>query len=212
MLSDRAAGNWAWARGAGDAIDLALLGAAASSPDADRRRIAAATAGVLGVAAFDAYAGRRLTSPQSGPAPRIAVTETITLHSSPAEVYRFWRNLQNVPRFLSHIESVSTMSDRVSHWVAKAPAGANIEWDTEIVDDQPGHRIGWRTLPGSPVTHEGMVSFEPAAAGRATVLRIEMLYLPPRSRIGLRIARSFGRDPALRIAEDLLQLEQLLKR
>jgi uncharacterized membrane protein len=212
MLSERAPGRWAWARVAGDAIDLALLGAAANSPDTDPRRIAAATAGVLGVAALDTYASQRLTSPQFAPAPRIAVVETITIHSPPAELYRFWRNLENLPRFLSHLESVSNVSDRISHWVAKAPAGASVEWDTEIVDDRPGHRIGWRALPGSPVTHEGMVSFEPVAAGRATVLRIEMLYRPPRSRVGMRIARSFGRDPALRIAEDLLQLEQLLKR
>jgi uncharacterized membrane protein len=212
MLSERAPGNWAWARIAGDAMDLALLGAAASSPDADPRRVAAAAAGVLGVAALDAYAGQRLTSPQSSRAPRIAVMETITIHSTPAEVYRFWRNLPNLPRFMSHLESVANVSDRISHWVAKVPAGASVEWDAEIVDDRPGQRIGWRSLPGSPVTHEGMVSFEPAAAGRATVLRIEMLYLPPRSRIGLRIARSFGGDPALRIAEDLLHLEQLLKR
>ena len=92
-----------------------------------------------------------------------------------------------------------------------APAGAGVEWDTEIVDDQPDRRIGWRTLPSSQVTHEGMVSFEPATAGHGTVLRIEMLYLPPKGRVGLRIARSFGKEPALQIANDLRRLEQLLK-
>lgn len=211
MLSQRAPGNWAWARVAGDAMDLALLGAAASSPDADPRRIAAATAGVLGVAALDAYVGQRLTSSHSAAAPRIGVIHTATIDSPPGEVYRFWRRLENLPRFLSHLESVSNVSDRISHWVASAPAGAGVEWDAEIVDDQPGRRIGWRTLPGSQVTHEGRVSFESAIGGRSTVLRIEMLYVPPAGKVGMRIARSFGADPALQIADDLRRLEQLLE-
>jgi uncharacterized membrane protein len=210
MLADRAPGNWVWARVAGDAMDLALLGAAASSPDADPRRIAAAAAGVLGVAALDAYAGQRLTAPQSAAAPRIAVIQTATLDSTPGQLYRFWRKLENLPLFLSHLESVSRVSDRVSHWIARAPAGASVEWDAEIVDDQPDRRIGWRTLPGSQVTHEGMVSFEPATVGRGTVLRLEMLYLPPPGKLGLRIARSFGKEPSLQIADDLQRLEQLL--
>lgn len=211
MLSERAPGNWAWARVAGDAMDLALLGAAASAPDADPRRIAAATAGVLGVAALDVYAGQRLTATQFSEAPRIAVMRTVSLGSTPGELYRFWKNFENLPLFMSHLQSVSRVSDRVSHWVAKAPAGASVEWDAEIVDDQPGRRIGWRTLPGSEVTHEGMVSFEPETGGRGTVLRIEMLYRPPAGKVGLRIARSFGAEPALQLAEDLQRLEQLLK-
>jgi uncharacterized membrane protein len=211
MLSERAPGNWAWARVAGDAMDLALLGAAASAPDADPRRLAAATAGVLGVAALDVYASQRLTATQFAAVPRIAVKQTVTLNSTPAELYLFWKNFENLPLFLSHLESVSRVSDRVSHWVAKAPAGASVEWDVEIVDDQPGRRIGWRTLPGSQVTHEGMVSFEPATVGRGSVLHIEMLYLPPQGKVGMRIVRSFGREPALQIADDLQRLAQLLE-
>ena len=210
MLSERAPGNWAWARVAGDAMDLALLGAAASAPDADPRRLAAATAGVLGVAALDVYASQRLTATQFAAALRIAVMQTVTLNCTPAELYRFWKNFENLPLFLSHLESVSRVSDSVSHWVAKAPAGASVEWNVEIVDDQPGRRIGWRTLPGSQVTHEGMVSFEPATVGRGSVLHIEMLYVPPAGKVGTRIARSFGPDPALQIAGDLRRLEQLL--
>lgn len=211
MLSQRAPGNWAWARFAGDAVDLALLGAAASAPAANPRRIAAATAGVLGVAALDAYVGQRLTSAHAAEGPRIGVIHTANIDSTPGEVYRFWRHLENLPRFLSHLESVSNVSDRVSHWVASTPAGPGVEWDAEIVEDRPGRRIGWRTLPGSQVTHEGMVSFESAIGGRSTVLRIEMLYLPPAGKVGTRIARSFGADPVVQIADDLRRLERLLK-
>jgi uncharacterized membrane protein len=210
ILSERAPGAWAWARVAGDAIDLALLGAATSSPDADPRRIAVATAGVLGVAALDVYSGQRLTASQST-APAISVTQAITINSPPAELYGFWKNVENLPLFMEHLQSVSQVDERVSHWVAKAPAGTCIEWDAEIVDDQPERRLGWRTLPGSQVTHEGMVSFEPATVGRGSVLHIEMLYLPPQGKVGMRIVRSFGREPALQIADDLQRLAQLLE-
>jgi len=211
LLSERAPGAWAWARVAGDAMDLALLGAATSSPDADPRRIAAATAGVLGVTGLDVYSGQRLTATQSAAAPRIAVTETITVNSAPEELYRFWKNLENLPLFMDHLESVSEVNARVSHWVAKAPAGTSVEWDAEIVDDQPERRIGWRTLPGSQVIHEGMVSFEPATAGRGTIVRVDMLYIPPAGKVGVWIARMFGEEPALQVADDLRRLKQLLE-
>jgi uncharacterized membrane protein len=210
ILSERAPGAWAWARVAGDAIDLALLGAATSSPDADPRRIAVATAGVLGVAALDVYSGQRLTASQST-APAISVTQAITINSPPAELYGFWKNVENLPLFMEHLQSVSQVDERVSHWVAKAPAGTCIEWDAEIVDDQPERRLGWRTLPGSQVTHEGMVSFEPATADRGTVVRVEMLYVPPAGKAGMWIARLFGEEPALQVADDLRQLKQLLE-
>jgi uncharacterized membrane protein len=211
LLSERKPGAWAWSRVAGDAMDLALLGAATRSPDADPRRIAMATAGVLAVAALDVYAGRRLQATQSDEAPQIAVTRSVIINSSPGELYRFWKNLENLPLFMEHLESVSALNDRVSHWIAKAPAGACVEWDAEIVDDQPDRRIGWRTLPGSQVTHEGMVSFERATSGRGTIVRIEMLYRPPAGKVGMRIARLFGEEPALQIDDDLRRLKQLLE-
>jgi uncharacterized membrane protein len=211
LLSERAPGAWAWARVAGDAMDLALLGAATSSPDADPRRIAATTAGVLGVTALDVYSGQRLAATASAAAPRIAVTHTITINSAPDELYRFWKNLENLPLFMEHLESVSEVNERVSHWIAKAPAGVSVEWDAEIVDDQPERSIGWRTLPGSQVKHEGMVSFEPAAGGRGTIVRVDMLYVPPAGKVGVWIARMFGEEPALQVADDLRRLKQLLE-
>jgi len=211
LLSERMPATWAWSRVAGDAIDLALLGAATRAPDSDPRRIAVAAAGVAAVMALDVYASRRLQASQSDTAPQIAVTRSVTINSTPTELYRFWKGLENLPLFMEHLESVSQVSDRVSHWVARAPAGTSVEWDAEIVEDQPDRRIGWRTLPGSQVTHEGMVSFEPAPAGRGTVVRIEMLYCPPAGKVGMQIARLFGEEPALQIDDDLRHLKQLLE-
>jgi uncharacterized membrane protein len=211
LLSERAPGTWAWSRVAGDAMDLALLAAASRSPDADPRRIAIAATGVLSVTALDVYASQRLVASQSAGAPQIAVTQTVTINATPQELYQFWNNVENLPLFMEHLESVSRTSGRASHWVARAPAGTCVEWDAEIVDDQPDRRIGWRTLPGSQVTHEGMVSFEPATAGRGTIVCIEMLYRPPAGKVGAQIARLLGEEPSLQINEDLRRLKQLLE-
>lgn len=211
MLSERASGTWAWSRVAGDAMDFALLGAASRVAGADRRRIAMAASGVLGVAALDVYAAQRLTATQVAQAPQMQVIETTTINATAGEVYKFWRNLENLPRFMRHLESVSATSERTSHWVARAPAGTSVEWDAELVEDQPERLLGWRTLPKSEVAHEGIVSFEPAAGGRGTVVRVEMLYRPPAGKVGVQIARLFGEEPSLQVAEDLRRLKQLLE-
>lgn len=211
MLSERSPGTWAWSRVAGDAMDLALLGAASRSPEADPTRIAITTAGVLGVTALDVYAGQRLSEIQSDEAPQIVVSEAITINVAPSTLYQFWKHLENLPLFMRHLESVSTSGERTSHWVAKAPAGTTVEWDSEIVDEQPDRRIGWRTLPHSQVTHEGMVTFEPAIGGRGTVVRVEMLYRPPAGKIGVQIAKLFGEEPRVQIDDDLRRLKQLME-
>jgi uncharacterized membrane protein len=192
MLSERAPGAWAWARVAGDAMDLALLGAATSSPDADPRRIAAATAGVLGVTALDVYSGQRLTATQSAEAPRIAVTQTVTVNSAPDELYHFWKNLENLPLFMDHLESVSEVSERVSHWVAKAPAGTSVEWDAEIVEDLPNQRIAWKSVGDADVQNAGAVRFDDR--GTSTNIEVSLEYDPPAGKAGELVAELF-KDP-----------------
>lgn len=211
LLSERAPGVWAWSRAAGDAMDLALLGAASRAPQADPRRIAAAATFVLGATALDVHAGRRLTQSQSADQPLVEVSETIIVNATPQALYAFWKNVENLPLFMRHLESVSTTGETTSHWIATAPGGTSVEWDAEIVDDQPDRRIGWRTLPDSQVTHEGMVSFEPAVGDRGTVVRVEMLYRPPAGKLGAQIARLLGEEPRLQVKEDLRRLKQLLE-
>lgn len=192
-------------------MDLALLGAAARSPGSDPARIAIATTAVLGVTALDSYSGQRLTESQSAQAPQIEVTETVTINDTPRALYAFWKNIENLPRFMRHLESVSATGERTSHWIAKAPAGTTVEWDAEIVEDQPGERIGWRTLPDSEVMHEGRVTFEPAPGGRGTVVRTDLLYRPPAGKVGVQIAKLFGEEPRRQINDDLRRLKQLIE-
>jgi len=198
-------------RVAGDAIDLALLAAAARQPDTDRTRIGVAATAVAGVTAIDVFASRQLGDVESAQEPTETVAKAITINSQPETLYRFWRNLENFPRFMRHLVEVKSTSERTSHWIAKAPAGAHVEWDAEIVEDEANSRIAWRTLPNSAVEHEGVVSFEPAPGGRGTIVRVSMSYLPPAGKVGVQVAKLFGEEPALQVDEDLRRMKQLIE-
>jgi uncharacterized membrane protein len=210
LLSQRASGAWALSRVGGDAMDLALLGAAARRADADAQRIAMAATAVVGVAALDIYASRELGRADTSPPDEI-VRESLAINSTPQALYTFWRTVENLPRFMGHLESVTATGEHSSHWIAKAPAGMTVEWDAEIVRDDPDEGLSWQTVPGSEVTHEGTVRFEPSRSGRGTVVRVEMRYRPPAGKVGVQVAKFFGEEPHLQIKDDLRRLKQLIE-
>jgi uncharacterized membrane protein len=140
----------------------------------------------------------------------VRVDENIEIRKQPDELYRFWRNLENLPRFMNHLESVRAIDDRISHWVARGPAGFNVEWDAEIVNDIENELIGWRSLKGSQVDNGGSVRFEPMAGG-GTMLQVSLQYNPPAGFVGAKIARMFGGAPEKTIAEDLQRFKELME-
>jgi uncharacterized membrane protein len=203
---------WMWSRVGGDAIDLALLGAASRLKKSNRGRIALATAAVAGVTALDAICSQRL-SRRNGARGNgaIRVAKSATINRSPEELYRFWRDFQNLPRFMKHLESVRETGDRRSHWVAKGPAGTTVEWDAEITEDRPNELIAWRSLEGSDVDCVGFVRFERAPGGRGSIVRVEMRYRPPAGRVGATVARLLGEGPEWRIKDDLRRFKQIME-
>jgi len=204
-----------WARVAGDAIDLACLGAAFASPDASKGRVAFATANVLAVTALDVLCAQQLAGDGNGGAKpergAIPVNKSIVVNASPEEVYTFWRDFENLPRFMRHLESVSVTGDGRSHWVAKAPAGRTVEWDAEITEDRPNQLIAWRSLEGADVQNSGSVRFEQAAGGRGTVVKVEIDYRPPGGAAGALVARLFGEEPDGQLQTDLRRFKQVLE-
>lgn len=140
----------------------------------------------------------------------IKIRRSATVNKPPEELYRFWKNFENLPRFMKHVESVRVIDDRRSHWVVKAPAGRIVEWDAEIVANREDEMIGWRST-GGMVDHAGSVRFERAPEGRGTVVRVQLQYKPPAGRIGASIARLFGKAPDRQIAEDLHRFKQLME-
>ncbi len=141
----------------------------------------------------------------------IKVERRIIIDRSPGDLYGFWRNLENLPRFMDHLESVTVGDDRQSRWIAKGPAGTRVEWDAEIVNDVRDHLIAWRSLPEADVNHAGSVQFRPLADARATEVRVVLSYEPPAGRVGATVAKLFGEEPSQQIEEDLRRFKQVME-
>lgn len=144
---------------------------------------------------------------QSGP---IQVEKSIVIAKSPEELYAFWRNFENLPNIMSHLESVTGTRGKRSHWVAKGPAGVPIEWDAEIMEDKKNEMISWRALADADVPNEGTVYFEKAGDGQ-TELRVSMEYTLPGGEIGAALAEFFGEDPARKIEDDLNNFKEAVE-
>jgi uncharacterized membrane protein len=145
---------------------------------------------------------------QSGP---LHVEKSLTVNASPGELYAFWRDFANLPRFMKHLEEVRVEGEDCSHWVASGPAGTKVEWDAEITTDRPNEMIAWRSLPGAQVENEGYVSFEPAAGGRGTVVRVSFNYSPPAGKLGALVASLFAEEPNQQVAGDLRRFKNIVE-
>ncbi|MFC3835632.1 MULTISPECIES: SRPBCC family protein [Deinococcus] len=146
-----------------------------------------------------AAAGLGGTSAASKP---IFVEHSVVIDRAPQQVYDYWRKLENLPRIMSHLESVTELDAKRSRWVAKAPLGTHVEWEAEIVNDKPGQRIGWHSLPGATVDNAGSVQFEELPNGHTRV-HVALSYRPPAGPLGAAVAKLFGEEPSQQIAEDL---------
>jgi len=217
ILTQRKPTPWVWSRVAGDAIDLALLSSSLRSEKSQKGRVAAATAAVLGVTALDVYCGTQLQQGSVGDETDAATSNTIeiktalTVGREPQEVYRFWRDFDNLPRFMDHLEAVRITGERTSHWKAKAPVGMTVEWDAEIIEDRPNELIVWQSLEGADVENSGSVRFQSAPGDRGTEILLEMHFHPPGGVIGAKIARFFDEVPKTQMRNDLRRFKQVIE-
>ena len=140
------------------------------------------------------------------------IRKSIEISRPPNELYKFWRTLENLPRIMSHLESVQVITDRFSHWVVKTMTGLpTIEWDAEIINEVENERIGWRSLSDAVVDHAGSVEFEPLGDGRSTRLTVTMQYAPIAGRLGTAIAKLIGEDPDRKIGDDLQRFKESME-
>ena len=213
LLVRRKPAGWMWARVAGAAMDLALLGAAMNRSARSRSRLAAATAGVAGVAVPDLVGSMRLSESNgsNGGGGRAEVRAAITVNRPRKEAYAFWRDFENLPRFMAHLDSVQSEGERRSHWRATAPGGRTVEWDAEITDDRPSELISWRSLENAEVANAGTVRFEYAPGGRGTEIHVEMRYDAPGGGLGAMLAKLFGEEPTQQVKDDLRRFKQVLE-
>jgi len=141
---------------------------------------------------------------------KIHVTKSVTVNKSPSEVYSFWRQLSNLPQFMSHLESVTVIDNKRSHWVAKAPFGTTVEWDAEITSDVENERLGWKSVEDSEIVNSGVVLFQPTQ-DRGTQVKVVLTYEPPAGKLGSLVAKLFGEEPDQQVADDLRRFKSLME-
>jgi uncharacterized membrane protein len=142
----------------------------------------------------------------------VRVDEAVIINRPRREVFRFWRNLENLAEFMEHVESVRPVRGQErSHWVAQGPGGRRMEWDAEIINEIDDRLIAWRSLPGSDVANAGSVHFKDAEGGRGTEVRVELQYNPPGGTVGAFVAKLFGEEPSTQIRNDLKRLRTRLE-
>ncbi|MDT7810044.1 MAG: hypothetical protein QOJ70_3857 [Acidobacteriota bacterium] len=139
------------------------------------------------------------------------VEKSVTINRPAADLYSFWRNFENLPQFMHHLELVKAAGGNRTHWVAKGPAGTSVEWDAEVYNEKQNELIAWRTLEGSQVASAGSVRFEESPGGGATTVRVSLKYDPPGGKLGSLVARLFGENPEQQIDEDLGRFKQLME-
>ena len=141
----------------------------------------------------------------------VTVSHTVTINKPAAELYRFWRNFSNLPRFMNHIERIEIIDDKRSHWHVKAPAGLRVEWQAEVTDEQENRRIAWRAVENSDVPNWGHVEFREAPGGRGTEVHAVIRYEPPAGALGRAIAKILGEEPQVQMREDLNRFKRLME-
>lgn len=141
----------------------------------------------------------------------VRVDTSVTINKPAAEIYALWRDFSNLPNIMSHLESVTVRSGNRSHWVAKAPFGTSVEWDAEIINEEPDRLIAWRSVNETSVQNAGSVRFEPAPGDRGTVVRVKIEYMPPGGAAGAMVAKLFQEEPTQQVKDDLRRLKQRLE-
>lgn len=208
--------GWLWARAAGDFLDLGLLAAAGRYQRGNR--VALTSALVAGItvldllAAWDGQQRMRANVRDTSAVPgTIRVRKSLNINRSPEECYRFWRDFENFPSFMQHVDEVRMLDATRSHWKVRAPLRRQVEWTAELSSDVPSQQLGWRTLEGAEIEHSGVVHFAPGIGGRGTRVQVDLSYVAPLGKAGARLAKLFGEEPSLQVAQDLRRFKQLIE-
>lgn len=144
----------------------------------------------------------------------IQVQRSVTVNLPREKLYRIWRNFENLPRFMTHLQRVDVHDEngrKHSHWVAKAPLDREVSWDAEVTDERENEYIAWQSLPGSMIQSEGNVQFSDAPGGRGTVVTVSMRYNPPAGSMGAALAKLFGEEPGQQLNDDLRHFKQMME-
>jgi uncharacterized membrane protein len=205
-----------WARVAGDAIDLALLSRALSSPRSDRGRVLFTIASILGITVVDATVSMRVTQEpdayfEAKQARPIRATAAITINAPASEVYAWWAGFQRLPQFMQDAASVEMTGDGKSRWTFSAPGGVNVAWDIEVSESRPNEQIAWRTGEGAPFSATGRVRFRSAPRDQGTEVIFDAEVQPPGGELGKTVVGAMAQALGAKLGNDLRRLKQLIE-
>ncbi len=139
------------------------------------------------------------------------ISRAVTINRSRQELYDFWRDFTNLPRFMEHVRSVTPLDGTRSRWVIEAPAGGTVEFVSAVTEDEPGRLIAWSSQEGADVRNSGRIEFIDAPPGRGTIVRATIAYDPPAGALGRAVATLFQREPKLQARSDLRRFKQLME-
>lgn len=216
---------WMWNRVIGDLVDLASIGRAMQNGKNDRGRLAAAGVAVVACAAVDALVAMQMTSeksPEAGHDPgsfaladaqkgTVKLRATVTINRPVEEVYEYFRNLENLPQVMTHLEAVRVTSERGSHWKARAPVGMSVEWDAEIDEERENELLSWHSLERESVDNTGSLRFVRATGDRGTEVHAVMEYHPRGGALGAKLVALFKAIPQTELQRDLRRVKQLIE-
>lgn len=142
----------------------------------------------------------------------IELRTSLTVNKPKEEVYRFWRKLENLPRFMEHLKIVKEMDNKRSHWEAKIPGNiGTIEWDAEITEERPGELIAWQSVDNATIYNAGNVTFRDAPNGRGTELMARIIYQPPAGSAGTAAAKLLNPLFEKMVKADIMRFKQLME-
>ena len=139
----------------------------------------------------------------------IKAEKTVTINKPVEELYRFWHNFENLPRFMKHVKDVKVYNDKRMHWTTSGVLDESIEWDASIIEDRENELIAWTSIEGADVDNSGFVHFRPAPDHRGTEVKVVMEYNPPGGALTAVLVKLFGEEPAQKIGDDLRRFKML---
>lgn len=142
---------------------------------------------------------------------KVKVEKTVTINKPAEELYRFWRNFENLPRFIKHLKEIKVYDEKKTHWIVEGLLDRTLEWDTVIVEDKENEVIAWASVQSAEIQNSGVVQFKPAPGNRGTEVKVVREYNPPGGAIGNAIAKLFGEDPKHNLTEDLRHFKMLME-
>lgn len=138
------------------------------------------------------------------------VVKSVTINKSPSELYAFWRNFENLPKFMKHLESVKVLDEKRSEWKAKAPLGSDVKWNAVITEEDENNKISWTSFGESEIENSGKVEFLPTVE-RGTEVKVTIRYTPPAGKLGAIAAYFLTEEPETQVTEDLRRFKSLME-